>query len=337
LRASIVTIAEKCQVSRQTVSRALTDTGSIAPETRTRILEAAQEMGYVPSRVGRSMRSGRSGNIALLVDSKEGRLWLPDGLIGHIDDELALHDLHLIIARVPREEADDEKAIPRLLRELYCDGLLVGSSELNLPYMAQITTRHNIPMIRINDRQEHDCVYSDDVKTGYEATRHLLQQGHREIAYVRYHWGVPKPHYSVVDRRQGYLQAMTEFRCKPQFIGSEETLWAGEMVNFSISWLKRADRPTAVVAYSSLEAAIITQAATEIGCSIPNDLSLVTFSFGNITEQVTEQSYFWLAPDLGRIATQMLLQKMNDPAAILPGRALPAHFQPGRTTAPPQN
>jgi LacI family transcriptional regulator len=313
----------------------LTNTGSIAPETRARILEAAQEMGYVPSRVGRSMRSGRSGNIALMVESREGGTWLPDGLIGQIDDELSLHDMHLIIARAPREEADDENAIPRLLRELYCDGLLIGSTQLKLSRLTEIASRHNIPMIWINDRQEHDCVYPDDVKVGYEATRHLLEQGHRKIAYATYHWEAPSPHYSVADRREGYLQAMKESRCKPQFIGSEHILSQGEMVDFSMSWLKRTDRPTAVVAYSSLEAATITQAATEVRCSIPHDLSLVTFSFGNITERVAEQSYFWLAPFMGRFATQMLLQKMNNPAAILPGRAVTAQFQPGRTTAPP--
>jgi LacI family transcriptional regulator len=335
LRVSIRAVAEKCDVSRQTVSSALTNTGRVAPETRARILQVAQEMGYRPNSIARTMKSGRFGTIALLLSSKDGRGWMPDSLLDHVHDELALHDLHLTGARLPDEVLLSERGVPRLLREWSCDGLLINYIYDIPRQLLELIEQYSIPAIWINTKQQHDCVYPDDETAAYQLTKHILQLGHRRIAIVHYPKYAGVTHYSDNDRVVGYRRAMKEAGFAPEIIGEHGGFDYENMIDFSFTWLRDKKRPSAIIALSLVEAAAITQAAAMIGVKIPQELSVATFSFGSVIEHSAQMTYMQLPHELGNVAVQMLMGKMAAPTKPLLPQAVPAKLVKGITCGPP--
>src|SRR4028118_814127 len=200
-------IAEALGVSRQAVSFALSGGGTLSQETRAQIIKAATEMGYRPNHSARAMRSGRFDYIALLLSTQTNRTYLPGELFRGILEELALHDLHLNVTRLPDEKLSDQSFVPKIMRELMVDGLLIDYI-FNVPeHLIKMIEQHQIPSIWINSQRENDCVYPDDYQGAYKATRHLLGLGHRCIAYVQHPHNM---HYSARERRRGYEQAMSE-------------------------------------------------------------------------------------------------------------------------------
>jgi len=333
--ASIKTIAEQCQVSRQAVSNALTGKGRLAPQTRQRILEVAREVGYRPNSIARTMQSGRFGSVALLMGTNGGSNWLPDALLAGIHDELARHDYHLTLARLPDEKLVSEGFVPKLLREWACDGVLIN-------YIYDVPTRlinliadYKIPSIWLNLRRDADCVHPADVDAAYDATRHLLSLQHRKIAFVDYTSGGAALHYSVQDRRTGYAAAMQQAGCKTHIIENKQAVPPEELIALSRQWLGQTQRPTAVLAYSEAETVSVTQAALSLGLKIPEDLSLLTFHWGGVVLMTMQTHYMYLPEyQMGEAAVQMLLQKIESPSTVLQPRALPCPLMPGQTIVP---
>jgi DNA-binding LacI/PurR family transcriptional regulator len=334
---SIKTIADECGVSRQAVSNALAGKGRLSPGTRQRIVAVAQELGYRPNSIARTMQSGKFGCVALLMSTDGGRSWMADELLAGIHDELARHDMHLTIARLPDEQFVNDGLVPKLLREWSCDGVLINYIADVPESLVQLIENYHIPSIWLNIRREYDCVHPADFEGAYQATRHLQEQGHRRIAFVEYSFGGGRPHYSIGDRIGGYERAMHEARLQPQTIRNPQRLWYSAFVSYSKGWLQQPDRPTAVLTYSEAETMAVVQASTQLGWAMPRDLSLVTFYRSNPLSYCFGLSY-WALPenDMGRIGVQMLQQKIKNPVVPLAPRALPLHYIAGQTVQPLQ-
>jgi LacI family transcriptional regulator len=329
-------IAEVLGVSRQAVSFALNGGGTLSQETRAQIIKAATEMGYRPNHSARAMRSGRFDCIALLLSTQTNRTYLPGELFRGILDELALHDMHLSVTRLPDEKLSDPDFVPKIMRELMVDGLLIDYI-FNVPkHLIKMIEQHQIPSIWVNSQRENDCVYPDDYEGAYGATRHLLELGHRCIAYVEQPHNM---HYSAHERRRGYEQAMGEARLKPEiFCGAdchtEEVLLTTQLE----SWLQSEKRPTAVFAYEAYSAIPVLAAATRVGLRIPDQLSLIGVHDDLISKPGFGVSTMILPVyEMGRTAVRMLLQKIAQPQKLLEPCMLPLQLEAGRTCAPPQN
>lgn len=332
---SIKTIAEECGVSRQAVSNALTDKGRLAPETRERIVQVARELGYRPNSIARTMQSGRFGSIALLLSTKDGHSWMPDPLLAGIHDELARHDLHLTVARLPDEKLVSAGLVPKLLREWACDGVLINYIYEVPSRLVSMIEEYNIPCIWINMRREADCVHPDDFQAAYDATRHLLDLGHRNIGFVDYRFGSAAQHYSIHDRRGGYETALHEAGCQTHVIGNTSARPMEELFDLSVAWLGQPNRPTAVVAYGDAEAVAITTAAMSLGLRLPHDLSLIAFHWGGVAITCLGTTLMAMpAYQMGETAVQMLLRKIDDPSLVLPPQALPYGSMAGHTVGP---
>ena len=329
-------IAEALGVSRQAVSFALSGGGTLSQETRAQIIKAATEMGYRPNHSARAMRSGRFDYIALLLSTQTNRTYLPGELFRGILEELALHDLHLNVTRLPDEKLSDQSFVPKIMRELKVDGLLIDYI-FNVPeHLIKMIEQHQIPSIWVNSQRENDCVYPDDYQGAYKATRHLLELGHRCIAYVQHPHNM---HHSARERRRGYEQAMSEANLGSEVFSSadchtEEALLATQLE----AWLRSEKRPTAVFAYEAYYAMPILAAATRAGLQVPGQLSLV-----GVHDELISNPGFGISTmtlpvyEMGRTAVRMLLQKIAQPQKILEPCVLPLQWEAGRTCAPPQH
>jgi len=120
-------IAEAAGVSIPVVSQVLNSKGQrFRPETRRRVRQAAERLGYRPNNSARAMATGRLGCAALVLSTQGYRSTLPAELLRGIDEELARHNMHLTIARLPDEKLTREGYVPKILREWLSDGLLIN-------------------------------------------------------------------------------------------------------------------------------------------------------------------------------------------------------------------
>ena len=336
---SIRQVAETAGVSTATVSHVLGRRGhSYRPETCQRVLRVAREMGYRPNASARSMRSGRFGAVALLLSTEPHRSSLPGTLLGAIQDVLAKQDLHLTLGRLPDERLTSEGFVPKILRELMADGLLINYFADVPQRLVELIQSYHLPSVWLNVKQRYDAVCPDDIKAARQAVQRLATLGHRRIAYVNYSRPAPGngPHYSMLDRRRGYERAMRQAGLSAQVIEPEAHTERAARVEASISWLTGEDRPTAVIGYGASSALPVLYAAAVGGLRVPQDLSLVTFS-DQLVDEAGMPLDTILVPEQGvaEAAVEMLMQKINDPSQQVTSRKVAFGFERGRSVGPP--
>jgi LacI family transcriptional regulator len=326
-------------VSVPTVSLILNGKGQhYSPVTRRRVARKAEELGYRANAFARGVRRGRFGTVAL-IKSRGGHSALRPTFLGGVQHALDAKELHLQVASLPDEKASDPAYVPRILRELSADGLLIFYPDYIPPPMRGLIARHAVPSVWVNAKLEADCVYPDDLAAGRRAAAHLIRLGHRRIAYVDYTYAddeLPRAHYSALGRQAGCEQAVREAGLALRVIRGEHHVTARSRRAFSAAWLGAGDRPTGVVFYSGGEAVPAFIAAVELGLRVPGDLSFVSIDddawrSGGMTATTV------LVPqgELGGAAVEMLQEKMSRPSAALPPRAVAFGFEPGETCAPP--
>ena len=331
MRVTARDIAKESGVSQPTVSQILNGKGHLyREETRRRVFEAAERLGYRPNTYARAMRSGRMGAIALLMSCRTDRAVRQAGIQQGIHDELLHHDLLLTSANVPDEAFASGATLPRLLRECNADGLLVAYSHDLPPGMQAAIDRDPMPAVWLNRKQELNAVHPDDRAGGRMATEHLVRLGHRRIAFLQL---TITTHYSAADRLAGYQEAITAAGLPPlvERMAGNDLTWCAQV----IEWLRRPQRPTAVVAASPLEAQTLIMACAHAGVQVPRDLSVVAISESPLTHLGLDLTRV-VVPfhDLGVHAVRMLLARIGEPQEAVPALALPMALVAGGSTAP---
>ena len=318
-----------------TVSYALREKGEIAQETRKRILQVASELGYRPNTSARAMVTGKFGSVALLLSSYANRSFLSIHMLDGIEDELASRELQLTVSKLPDEKLTNEGFVPKILRELMSDGLLINYID-NIPQrMLDMIKDHDIPSVWINSKQDYNCVHPDEFGAGQRATEHLLKLGHRRIALVNYSFS---NHYSMSDRARGYESAMRQAGLSPQIFSASKPIKRADRPALAKQMLETPDRPTAVVAGSVSSVNPFLWAMRDLELEVPRDLSIVTFyvSMWNDNDAAVDVATI-ITPfyEVGRVATRMLTKKIADPHRPLPTKAIESNLIEGQTCASP--
>ncbi len=334
------TIAEVCGLSQPTVSRILANGDNRHSQaTRQLVTETARRMGYRPNAAARVTRTGKTSAIALLLGTKDGRSSLPADLLNGIQDALRQHDLNLMVVRMDDEHLADGRYVPRILREVASDGLLIDYTHDIPESMIRLIAEHRIPAVWINSPQPHDCVRPDDFGAGKVAAEHLIKLGHGRIAWADFTHGPDfvNPHYSAADRHDGYATAMIDADLKPLVIRASQgvDVPSPQRIAFADSVLAGevcGERPTAVIAYSQTTAIPFHVAAVQRGLSVPGDLALISFDDHPVAFMGPEYANFAVPNHrIGREAVSMLI-KLLDQRRAQSALALPFAFSPGHTT-----
>ncbi|MFN3648473.1 MAG: LacI family DNA-binding transcriptional regulator [Armatimonadota bacterium] len=339
---TIATIAAHTGLSRSTVTHVLNGRAAeqrIRPETRQRVLQAAQELGYRANASARAIRAGRFGSVAL-VQSQLGR-YLPAELLNGLTTAMAAQDLQLVLTQVANVDDSGESYLAHTMRALSVDGVFINRhGDRPPPFLAHIR-RLRIPAIFLNSKQDVDCIYPDDLRGGELAAEALLRLGHERIAYVETEER-SIPHYSERDRRAGYERAMRSAGRAP-WVHRLPIDWrspggthADQRVEAAVRLLNTRDRPTAVVAYELTESMAVVRASLLLGLRIPEELSLIHFH-SHVDERcfLPIHTVSNMMQQVGEGAVSMLLEKIENPNQTLPSRAVPEVLLEGATCMPP--
>jgi DNA-binding LacI/PurR family transcriptional regulator len=318
-------------------------------ETRKRVQQACEELGYRPNASARAMRQGRLGCAALVLSRSHQSVLshIPIGLLDGLDDELARHNMHLTVSRLTDEQLSSAAFLPKVLREYMADGMIVNyTHEIPRP-MLEVIRAHHTPAVWLNAKLTEDCVYPDDLGAAQRATQELIARGHQRIALLHliephvfggldFEQARPRFHYSVADRTEGYTRAMRGAGLTPHVAHNDRFVPTSEHVAACRTLLSGRDRPTAVLLYSENDLPALLCAASELRLSIPRDLSVLEFfpvepSIAGMRVSVVPIP----TGEMGRRAAAMLLRKIEEPSKACAAEAVPYRGITTDTIAPP--
>jgi LacI family transcriptional regulator len=261
--------------------------------------------------------------------------YLPFGLMRGAAAAAAERDVTLSFAELPEAKLTSDGYLPKILRELSTDGILLNLMPDDA-IVARLTQAHRIPSIWLNAKRTADSVYTDDLEAGRKAAQALVERRHRRITYAG---AIGNRHHSAKDRRTGYGTMMRaaglapdciEIRCKRELSDYCDDNRIAEFV----SLLRRKPRPTAIVAYEQDLVLPALMAAQSLGIRVPDELSLITFH-----DWIVNGSGFPIATmfvhtdEIGKAAGEMLLTKINDPTVKLPPHRVSSNLLPGASLA----
>lgn len=304
---SIKDIAKAAGVSHSTVSRALADSPLVSAETKTRIQKLALEMGYSPDARARSLVMGRTQTIGVVVTT------ISDPFIAQIVQavEQTAYDFdYTIILATSGAEPEREIAAVEMLRSKRVDGVIVTSSRVGALYQEHLD-RLGVPVVLVNSHQEQSGSYTFSVSVdnrhgGCLATHHLIDLGHRRIAYVT----GPADHSDDLARLAGYRDALQNagLPFDPYLVvpGSGR-VDGGEDALPRLMALQ--DQPTAAFCYNDMTAIGLIGAARRAGLQVPESLAVVGFDDIPFATYVSPAltTVAQPIPHMGRQATEMVL------------------------------
>ena len=277
-RVTIREVAQRAEVSPTTVSFVLNEVPgvNIRDETRSRVFAAAEELGYVPSAAARSLVSGQTCAIGLVIFSAKQILvdaYQPQMLYGlnHVSRKRGYR-----VLIEPLEDISHPHAYLELVRSRQIDGLVVMNRlEDDSELVALIERRYPVVLIGSMDHPGACYVGTNDVPMARRATSHLLNLGHRRVAYISY---APRAYLGTRARLLGYQQALSRAG-----IAYDESLvcYADHSADSGYTamgqLLQVASRPTALFAGNDTIALGAMAAIRENGLRIPDDIAVVGY------------------------------------------------------------
>jgi len=283
MRVTLKDVAERAGLSVATISQILNPvsnrTAFFAESTRAQVRQIAEEMGYRANTAARSTATGTFGAVALLLSHYYYRSLLPPLLLDGITHAAEQNDLHLIVSHLPDHKLSDPKVVPKLARELACDGLLVNYNAEVPEDLSDLIDKHRLPAVWINSKDHRACVHPDDFKAARDLTQKFIEAGHTRIAYVDYTFDRKSVghHYSCADRLAGYEKAMLAVKLSPLVIGTNGFVELPDRVSLTKQWIIGPGAPSAVICYGIPETNALLETAARLRISMPHQLCLGTF------------------------------------------------------------
>jgi DNA-binding LacI/PurR family transcriptional regulator len=269
---SIKDIAQLAGVSHSTVSRALRKSPLISPETSERVRQIAEREGYTPSALARGLVTNRSEAIGVVVTS------IADPFNGEVVagiEEVANRHRYTVLLATSQADPEREVSVVRSFQARRVEGILVASSRVGGLH-TPLLTKLRIPIVLLNNQHPSLFVHSvscDNRSGAYLAARHLIDLGHREIAYLGDAHGL----HSDSERFEGYEKAMREagYPVEERLVVRADGKVAG--ARLAAQKLLAGNRPTAICCYNDMSALGVFAEAAARNLKIPEDLSITGF------------------------------------------------------------
>jgi DNA-binding LacI/PurR family transcriptional regulator len=343
-------IAQLAGVTPGTVSRAINGSPLVKEKTKSRILKIAEELDYSPNLVARRLSTGKTFAIGVVVPfftrpAVSARL---DGVVSVLSNsqyDLVIHDI-----ASPKQRSIGFQDV---LRQERIDGALI----ISMPIVHEdidFFKNSKVPIVFIDrkhlDLADFDSIIIDDVLGGYEATKYLIDLGHRKIGFIGDITGLlTKPETDILeqdnpfmstasrDRYEGYRKALSEvgIPISPDYYGEDQYGYR-EARELAFQMLRLGDPPTAIFAASDIQAFGVIQAARNLGLSIPEDVSIIGFDDIPAAEFMQLTTTRQLLFESGCKGVEILLQAINGDREGHITITLPTELVIRNTTAPPR-
>jgi LacI family transcriptional regulator len=306
-------VARRAGVAPITVSRVINNSGYFSEATRERVQAAIAELGYVPNRLARSLRTKRSQVLALVITDISNPFFTT--VARGVEDAAGAAGYTVTYCNTDESESKENKYLDLLIQQ-QVDGILLvpaRSTAESVNYLQQ----HGKQVVVLDRRvpgAETDVVRCDSEDGAYRLTRLLLDLGHRRIAI----WGGPEGVSTAEDRLAGYRRALIEASMEPD----PELILTGSFTQSSGRKMARtvistSPRPTALLAANNFIALGALKAVVDSGLKVPGDIALVAFD--DLPQALIIHPFLTVATQpayqMAQQGTQLLLARLKDIAA----------------------
>ena len=330
-------VANRARVHPSTVSRALNGSTRelVNPATVRRILKAAEDLGYEPNSLARSLKTNRTMTVGMLIPDLTNPVFPP--IVRGIEDGLADEGYTLVLANTDGDPAK-ERRIVGVMRGRKVDGLLLATALRDYPLLEELVAA-GVAVVLVNRTSEQPTVPSvtpDDHAGMGMAVRHLVSLGHRRIAHI----GGPQSMTTGLARHHSFLSWMRVAGVEPD----------PALTTFAAAFREQAGAAaceelfgrttdfTAIVAANDLLALGCYDALHARGLIIPDDISVVGHNdipfadnFGPPLTTVRIPHY-----EIGVKAAQLMLESLRSPGSPLAAVHLAPSFVLRASTGPPR-
>lgn len=309
---TIKDIAKRLRISVSTVSRALRGSTEINATTRKLVMEVAEEMKYSPNPVALSLKEKKTRVIGVIVQEIANNYC--SSTIAGIEDWACKMGYNVLISQ-SHESFDTEAANMRLLASRRVDGVLITlSNETKTFDHVREVMEKGIPVVmfdRVSDEVNTHKVVVDDYQGALDATRHLIEQGHKKIAHftISKHLGITQ------NRLNGYLDALRGENIRP----NKNWIVFCDFNEIAISHMirklvKDKNSPTAIFCSVERLSILCLKVLKEMNIRIPEEIALAGFSDNPLGKYLNPALTTVTQPtfSIGQKATELLIDLIED-------------------------
>jgi LacI family transcriptional regulator len=320
-------VAKLSGVSLSTVSLVINQKPGISPETRNKVLSAAQSLGYQRKNISSDHKRDQSPQIQKLGVFVKSQIDDPipptsnvfySHVLAGIEESCRHHNLMLMLSSVRVDSHSFPLDIPLLLLNDFIDAVLLVGICINEMLDAALG-QTSLPTVLVDANScshKYDSVVIRNFEAGYQIANYLIDQGHRHIAFVG---GFESSHPSLVDRRHGYLQALRDKGISKHYIGDCSYNDPQAVLETLRRMRQEAPEISAFMACNDKVAIELIQSANELGISVPDEISIVGFDNIILSDKIAPPLTTMNVDkvSLGRLGVELLLYRLRYPEAAV--------------------
>lgn len=312
---TIKDVAKLANVSIATVSRILNNLDGYSEDTRKKVMDVIEEIGYQRNAIARNLKINESKTIGILLPRVDTLFYVQ--IVNGIQDYANQNNYSVITCNVGRD-GDKINEYLNTLAERQVDGMIVCSLPPKSQYDKKIMDS-NIPSVLVSTlsyRYSIPYVKVDDYQAAYRGTSYLIENGHEMIAFLG---GKSEDPIAGVPRLQGYIQALSDNNItvdnkliKHNGFSFKDGILSMEQL------LEETVKPTAIFAACDEIAIGALTVAHRKGIKIPDDISIIGYDNTIISEMCYPALTTIGQPlyDMGKKSVEMLIKKINYNAQI---------------------
>ena len=271
---NIFDIARMAGVSKTTVSRVINNQSGVREETRLKVQEAIKKLNYVPNHAARSLVSRKSGVIGVVLNEFNASVYLK--LANYLEKFAAQYNYNVVFCS-SNDNFDSKSRYVQYFTGGAADGLILFGSDARDRELVKKTLNAGFPLVLIenyfNDIQVNDVII-DNFSGAENAVNYLVGLGHRKVAHITGNIN----HKAALERFNGYIKSLNKngISYNKEYIIHTDS---GEQSGYRAAdrLLRLKEPPTAIFTFNDMQGYEVIQRASELGLSIPRDLSVVGF------------------------------------------------------------
>jgi len=319
---TIYDVAREAGVSMATVSRVVNNNPNVKPQTRKKVFEAIERLGYRPNAVARGLASKKTTTVGVVIPDISNSIF--SEVARGIEDIANMYHYNIILCNSDKRKEKEIRVINTLL-EKQVDGLLFMGGAVTEDHLQAFQTSQ-VPIVLCGTSDEHNTMPSVDIDhqaAAYDSVKLLIDNGHRKIGMIS---GTLQDPANGFARYQGYKQALEEAGIPVSEnlvrIGNYKYESGYEVMKY---FLELADRPTAIFAATDEMAIGAIHAIQDYGLKVPEDISVISVDNIRMASMVRPELTTVAQPmyDIGAVSMRLLTKLMKKEPVDLEKVVLP--------------
>jgi LacI family transcriptional regulator len=307
---TIYDVAREAGVSMATVSRVVNNNPNVKPQTRKKVFEAIERLGYRPNAVARGLASKKTTTVGVVIPDIANAIFAE--VARGIEDIANMYHYNIILCNADKRKDKEIRVINTLL-EKQVDGLLFMGGTVTDEHL-QAFNSSNVPIVLCATTDEKSSIPSVDIDhegAAFDAVTKLIQEGHRNIAMISGTLQDPANGYA---RFQGYKRALEQAGLKYR----EDYVRVGNYkyesgIEATQYFLALSERPTAIFAATDEMAIGAIHSLQDADVAVPADMSVISVDNSRMASMVRPQLTTVAQPmyDIGAVSMRLLTKLMK--------------------------